>query len=541
MGNQPKTSSFPGSVHVSDDVTPAAASTTDSDSRQVSVPVIVYLSGRRRGTTERLAEQTVFIDVNTDGGITLIPASEAVDSAHQPIRLHRSGEAYELEVQPSRNVWVNGEKVGQRTLSSGDVLEIGRNGPMLRFRIYAAGEAPHRTTADAFTDCIDCARYTDGSFAKRSGRFMSGMAGELVVRTTFWFRVVVVTLLVALVISTVFLSRQSQYLEERLEQEASRMQGISELLQRSEREAITSDDLVDLRVQLEKRVEALEARSEAARNIIAEASKSIVFLQGSYGYVEKETDKPLRYVGIGPDGQPLRAPVGPAVTLEGDGPVVEIQYTGTAFVVNAQDVLLTNRHVALPWENNPAHERFVDMGLTPKFQRFIGYLPGVEKAFDVQLITASDDADVAVLRCDEAPSEVRLLSPQSSPARPGDEVIVMGYPTGIRAMLARTDTKFLDALREEGNLDFWAIVERLAESGRITPIATRGIVGQVTPEAVVYDAETTRGGSGGPVLDMRGEVIAVNAAILPEFGGSNLGVPIARALPILEQILATDN
>jgi S1-C subfamily serine protease len=35
-------------------------------------------------------------------------------------------------------------------------------------------------------------------------------------------------------------------------------------------------------------------------------------------------------------------------------------------------------------------------------------------------------------------------------------------------------------------------------------------------------------GSGGPVLDLDGHLVAVNAAIMPESGGSNLGVPAAH-------------
>jgi len=52
---------------------------------------------------------------------------------------------------------------------------------------------------------------------------------------------------------------------------------------------------------------------------------------------------------------------------------------------------------------------------------------------------------------------------------------------------------------------------------------------------VVYDAETTHGGSGGPVLNLEGGVLAVNAAILPQFGGSNLGVPAAEAVRLMNQ------
>ena len=74
----------------------------------------------------------------------------------------------------------------------------------------------------------------------------------------------------------------------------------------------------------------------------------------------------------------------------------------------------------------------------------------------------------------------------------------------------------------------------LAEQGFVQPLASRGIVAQVNSGAVIYDAETTSGGSGGPVLDDRGRVIAVNAAILPEFGGSNIGVPVT----LLHQLLA---
>ena len=56
---------------------------------------------------------------------------------------------------------------------------------------------------------------------------------------------------------------------------------------------------------------------------------------------------------------------------------------------------------------------------------------------------------------------------------------------------------------------------------------------QVTPAAVVYDAETTQGGSGGPVLGLGGEVVAVTSAVVTEFGGSNLGVPADQASMLL--------
>jgi S1-C subfamily serine protease len=56
----------------------------------------------------------------------------------------------------------------------------------------------------------------------------------------------------------------------------------------------------------------------------------------------------------------------------------------------------------------------------------------------------------------------------------------------------------------------------------------------VSDATIAYDAETTHGGSGGPVLDIDGEVVAVNSAILPEYGGSNLGVPVEEVRRLLE-------
>jgi S1-C subfamily serine protease len=61
-------------------------------------------------------------------------------------------------------------------------------------------------------------------------------------------------------------------------------------------------------------------------------------------------------------------------------------------------------------------------------------------------------------------------------------------------------------------------------------------VAQINPAAVIYDAETTVAGSGGPALNREGRVVAVNAAILPEFGGSNIGVPTAHLDALLEEI-----
>lgn len=114
--------------------------------------------------------------------------------------------------------------------------------------------------------------------------------------------------------------------------------------------------------------------------------------------------------------------------------------------------------------------------------------------------------------------------------------MVMGYPTGLRSILAQAGERFIKELQKTGDVGFWEVATRLSKSGLIIPLASRGIVGRTSNERIVYDAETTHGGSGGPVLNTEGEVVAINAAILPDFGGANLGVPTHKVRDFLEKL-----
>ena len=66
-----------------------------------------------------------------------------------------------------------------------------------------------------------------------------------------------------------------------------------------------------------------------------------------------------------------------------------------------------------------------------------------------------------------------------------------------------------------------------------TPTTTQGHIGDVTRTDIVFDAATTQGGSGGPVFNKQGEVIAVEYALLTKFGGNSFAIPIAYALELL--------
>ena len=505
--------------------------------RDTPIPGIFHLTGSRRGTTEALTEDTVRIGTARDTEIHL-PADREPAVAPHHATLHRRGLTYQLKAEPGHRVLVNGELVEDWVLASGDVLRIGEDGPRLRFRLYKRGHPLYRSMAEVLEDCVDCAQIESDTAIGRAAIFFKMAPVGIATQTSPRFRGYL--LLVLLLAATGALTVRSLRLEQRLESEQMRIAGIAEMLTKTEEKALTLADLGEVRAEVEhrlsgtvERLEALEERAGAGRRVISAAAESIVFLQGSYGFLDRESRQPLRFM-VGPEGGPVLDPSGsPRVTTAGEGPVIESQFTGTGFVVTDDGLILTNRHVAVPWDFDDAARMVAAQGLIPAIFRFQGYLKDVGEPFDVELVAKSDDADVAVLKCTLVTSRVRPLPLAETPPEPGDEVIVLGYPTGIRALLARTDVAFVNQLMKAGDLDFWQVARRLAEAGHIAPLATRGFVGQVTPAAVVYDAETTSGGSGGPVVNLDGEVVAVNMAILPEFGGSNLGVPIAKARELL--------
>ena len=497
-------------------------------------PVIVHLSGRRRGTTQRLVGETLRIGAAVDAEIRVSP-EPCVEPYHATLqRTGRSG--FELLAASDSPTWVNGEPVRRCLLTTGDVLEIGRDGPLLRFRVYPPGTHPSKSVAEAFADGVDSARFSKRSTPARAALGVAGAVRELAVRAPLWFRLAVTLLLAILVASTVLVLLRGRRLEERLALEARRVEGLSELLDQAD-PRLTGEELTAIRRELVtalERVEALEARSGAPARVVAAAAPSVALLQGSYGFADPASGEMLRFLGLDADGGPLRDGLGePIVGLGGAGPPVEIFFTGTAFLARADGTLLSNRHLAVPWRYDPAAQRTIEHGLEPAMRRLIAYLPGVERSFPVRTLQISETADLALLLAPQLAGRAPPLAIRREPATTGEEVIVLGYPAGIRAMLARTDARFVGRLMEEGKLGFWQLAEQLARSGQIGPLASRGIVAQVSPAAVVYDAETTQGGSGGPVLGLGGDVVAVTSAVVTEFGGSNLGVPAAQASSLL--------
>ncbi len=513
----------------------------DPEERSAEPPlvrsIIVYLSGALRGTTQVSSSPRIRIGTGIRSEIHF-PADREPAVAEHHAELRREDSSYEIVSAPGEIVRVNGERVAQAQLATGDLLEIGETGPFLRFRLHRGPDRPYKTIPEALGDCVDCARRSGAGWFGRLAILFSGLPREILTQTGPASRAVAAVVLIALTASILALALQGWALRRRVEADASMLQEISALLEQSEQNSLTEQELdrirLDLEAQLAERLEALEERSLDARRIISDATRSIVLLQGAYGFAEAESGRLLR-IALSPDGASVRAPGGLLLGVDGQGPEYQRQFTGTAFVASEEGLLLTNRHLAIPWNFDQTARALLEEGWLPRMSRFIGYLPGISEPFELHPVLNAGDVDLAVLCCSPLVEGVEPLELSDSLVAPGEEIVVLSYPTGIQALLARTDPAFVDSIMSDSDRDFWSVARRLSEAGHIAPLATKGIVGQSSSTAVVYDAVTTRGSSGGPVLDGDGLVQALNVAVMRQFGGSNLGVPASEAQALLNR------
>ncbi|OUS04819.1 hypothetical protein A9Q96_14010 [Rhodobacterales bacterium 52_120_T64] len=507
-----------------------------------SAVALEHMTGPARGSLTWLGAST--LDVTLDAGCFIDISEPRVGDKNSDLvaRFHKIENTYEIEAAVDRSVWVNGIQVVSARLEHGDTIEFGETGPLCRCRFFTEHSPVRNSVSDILSDAVAYLRVSRKPFVRRTINAYQILFGRITHETSILFKV---TVLVAIAGFGALIFQQQQlnrHFQDSIETASAKLDNVATAMFNTQKEALRPSDLAALRETLEQRVtlnmtrlEELESRSAATGRIIDESRGAVAFLQGVYGFRERSGDRMLRQL-IDSDGLPMISPRGqPLLSADGNGPLVEIQFTGTGFVVGNNSLLITNRHVALPWEKNVSTSLLATDDFVPVMMDFFAYLPNEVKAIQVYLSSASERADIAILGSESALPMVQGLDLFALPPKSGDEIIVIGYPTGLKSMLAQSGSSFIEELQETKNTDFWSVAARLAEEGYIAPLASRGIISQVTQSTIVYDAETTYGGSGGPVLNIEGKVVAVNAAILPEYGGSNFGVPIAEVLELIDQ------
>lgn len=300
-----------------------------------------------------------------------------------------------------------------------------------------------------------------------------------------------------------------------------------------------TENVSALRGQLsavEARLQRLENEGTVAQTIIQSYERSVCLIHVVVGFRDRATRLPLHYAGITSTGDPITDEHNnPLLGITGSGPEVHLDVFGTGFLVSAKGQILTNHHVAEPWWQNDDLKQMVDQGVDPTIVEMTAYFPSIPHGLPLSTEKISTDADVAVLKGNV--SELGVPSVAFAEGRrsavSGGAVVLLGYPTGLDAILARTGEETLQSIATASKGDPKQVVEELAHRHLIRPVVTQGHIGDILPDKIIYDAQTTSGGSGGPLFNSEGKVIGVNFAMVRDFGGSNFAIPIAYAKDLL--------
>jgi S1-C subfamily serine protease len=299
------------------------------------------------------------------------------------------------------------------------------------------------------------------------------------------------------------------------------------------------EEVAALRKQLQEttaRFRRIEAESQTAEDVIRAYAPSVCLLHISVVFLDHSSRRPLRYAGITPSGEPLKDSDGnPVYTLEGRAPEVQADFFGTGFIVGDGSIL-TNHHVVQPWWKNDELSSVLSQGLDPGIGEMTAYFPDSAAGVSVSIAQISEEADLAVVKGDLSPLKRPALrtDARKDAAVSGQPLISLGYATGINAILARAGEEAVDQIAKATGGDPKKVVDELVRRKLIRPLVTQGHIGDVFADKIVYDAQTTSGGSGGPLINKDGQVIGVTFAVVRGFGGSNFGVPIRYAQPLLK-------
>lgn len=167
---------------------------------------------------------------------------------------------------------------------------------------------------------------------------------------------------------------------------------------------------------------------------------------------------------------------------------------GSGFIVDQSGYVMTNFHVV---EDSA---------------RITVRLPSGEE-FPARIVGTDEETDLAVIKIDAGRSLPFLKLGNSDEARVGDWVLAIGSPFG----LAQTVTAGI-----------------ISKTQRETPYATP------FQKFIQTDAAINRGNSGGPLVNMDGEVIGINSQIATstgDYNGIGFALPSNEAANVYQQIL----
>jgi serine protease Do len=210
-----------------------------------------------------------------------------------------------------------------------------------------------------------------------------------------------------------------------------------------------------------------------------------------------------------PDGGPDAGPDAPSPRFRSprgrqQRPPMPQVGQGSGVVIDPDGYIVTNNHVV----GNAA--------------RILVHLPSGD-TYVAQVAGTDQISDLAVIKIDPEEPLVAAKLGESAEAKVGSWAMAIGYPFGARGYsgYGPASGRFDEGLRYEPTVTVGVIsaLERQIDSE---------IRGRPFRHLIQTDAPINPGSSGGPLLNVRGEVIGINQAIYTNpFGGGNIGVGFA--------------
>ncbi|ELY6225427.1 serine endoprotease DegQ [Cronobacter muytjensii] len=135
------------------------------------------------------------------------------------------------------------------------------------------------------------------------------------------------------------------------------------------------------------------------------------------------------------------------------------------------------------------------------------------REFDARLIGGDDQSDIALLQLQNASNLTQIQVADSDKLRVGDFVVAVGNPFGLG---------------------------QTATSGIVSALGRSGLNLEGFENFIQTDASINRGNSGGALLNLNGELIGINTAILAPGGGSvgiGFAIPANMAQTLAKQLM----
>ena len=460
------------------------------------------------------------------------------------VLFERDGEVVLVDSGSAAGTLVSGRRVQETILRAGDVIRLGEDGPELRFEREL--DLPHVAPVPPPVSQTMMLRILGQT--RRSLR--QALAAVVIAATALlgWSHLQNRALqqeMAGLRDDIRRADAERGGLERRVAEERARTEGARAELERRLEDDRAREDVLRARIAdgdagevkalkaelgaTRDRIATLETERAVGERIIRAYGNGVCLIQGSYGFSDA-AGRTLRYAAAAEEGESAGAP-----SADGKGVPYTVDYYGTGFLVERGGRVLTNRHVAEPWWNDATAQAFQGQGFQPRFIRLRAFFPHQGEAFALTPDRVSDAADLALLRVALGGRRIPVLPLETERARavPGQPVVVVGYPTGLEAILAKAESGVVKAILESHGTDSDRVTDALSLKGLIRPSTTQGHIGDITATDIVFDAPSAQGGSGGPVFNKHGQVIAVEYAVLPKFGGNSFGVPINYALELL--------